>query len=70
MEHDASKAKLSLTALRIAEYASLLTKIGSKPISVNDIQEDLNSGAPSNSDGTINLVHYTAWLAREKCHGK
>ena len=26
------------------------------------IEEDLAAGAPRNDDGTINLVHYGAWL--------
>jgi hypothetical protein len=26
------------------------------------LDEDLAAGAPTNDDGTINLVHYAAWL--------
>jgi len=26
------------------------------------IEEDLQAGAPTNADGTLNLVHYAAWL--------
>ncbi len=26
------------------------------------IEADLEAGAPRNADGTINLVHYAAWL--------
>lgn len=29
------------------------------------LRADLEAGAPTNPDGTINLVHYAAWLARE-----
>jgi hypothetical protein len=29
------------------------------------IQADLDDGAPQNPDGSINLVHYVAWLLRE-----
>jgi hypothetical protein len=30
------------------------------------LQSDLlAAGAPANADGTINLVHYAAWLVRE-----
>jgi hypothetical protein len=29
------------------------------------IAEDIAAGAPTNEDGTLNLLHYTAWLARE-----
>lgn len=30
------------------------------------IAEDLVSGAPRNPDGTINLIEYAAWLAKEE----
>jgi hypothetical protein len=33
------------------------------------IAYDVNAGAPTNADGTINLVHYSAWLAREMASG-
>jgi len=26
------------------------------------VQEDLEAGAPRNPDGTVNLIHYAAWL--------
>ena len=37
------------------------------------LEEDLAAGAPQNADGTINLVHYAAWLnaaGREDAHAK
>jgi hypothetical protein len=33
-------------------------------------QADVDAGAPTNGDGTINLVHYAAWLVKEMaCRG-
>ena len=29
------------------------------------LEEDLAAGAPTNADGTLNLVHYAAWLNRQ-----
>ncbi len=26
------------------------------------LEEDIAAGAPQNADGTLNLVHYAAWL--------
>ena len=26
------------------------------------VEKDLEAGAPTNADGTVNLVHYAAWL--------
>jgi hypothetical protein len=34
------------------------------------LEADIAAGAPANADGTMNLIHYAAWLAREaKKHG-
>jgi len=29
------------------------------------LEADIAAGAPRNADGTINLVHYAAWLVKE-----
>ncbi|MFW6159500.1 MAG: hypothetical protein ACOC8E_09095 [Planctomycetota bacterium] len=34
-------------------------------VSAEMLQADIDAGAPTNADGTINLVHYAAWLNRE-----
>ena len=38
---------------------------GGGKISVEQIREDVEGGAPVDADGRMNLVHYAAWLARE-----
>ena len=43
----------------------LLTKVGGQPVTIAMLEADLAAGAPANTDGTINLVHYAAWLVRE-----
>jgi hypothetical protein len=62
---EADKTPLSPTALSVADAARLLSRVGGQAVSERAIQVDLAAGAPTNSDGTINLVHYTAWLVRE-----
>lgn len=37
-------------------------------VPLEHIQEDLAAGAPTNPDGTINLMHYAAWLCKEMGH--
>ena len=44
----------------------LLKQAGSRTASPEMIAEDLASGAPRNPDGTINLIEYAAWLAKEE----
>jgi len=55
----------SPTAMPIADLARLLTAGGGRAIAASMIEEDVGSGAPTNADGTMNLVHYAAWLAKE-----
>jgi hypothetical protein len=53
-----------------AEQASKLLSAAAKiRIPVEQITEDLAAGAPANTDGTINLVHYAAWIVKEMGRG-
>ena len=52
-------------ALRIDDAARLLTRVGGEQVTEEMIQADVTAGAPINADGTINLVHYAAWLVQE-----
>jgi len=56
---------LRLTALTVEDAALLLSKGAGRPITRDMLREDIEAGAPVNADGTINLVHYAAWLVRE-----
>jgi hypothetical protein len=60
--------KLQPTALSIENAARLLTAAGGRTITTDMIARDTDAGAPLNPDGTINLVSYGAWLARERTH--
>lgn len=33
------------------------------------VRKHLDSGAPQNADGTLNLIHYAAWLNLRLSHG-
>ena len=56
-------------ALLIADAAQLLSKAGARQILVEQIKADVAAGAPTNADGTINLVTYAAWLSKERGRG-
>ena len=62
---DNAAQALNPNSLTPADAARLLTRAGGQPVRVETIQADLSAGAPANADGTINLVHYAAWLVRE-----
>jgi hypothetical protein len=53
--------QMNPSSLLLEDAARLLTKAGGREITVQDLQDDIEAGAPTNPDGTINLVHYTAW---------
>jgi hypothetical protein len=65
MDHNDTKPSFDPTSLTLADAARLLTRAGGHPVTVDMLKADLAAGAPANPDGTINLVHYGAWLVRE-----
>lgn len=58
--------RINPLALPIPDAAKLLSKAGGRLIRAEQIEADVAAGAPTNGDGTINLVTYAAWLARER----
>lgn len=53
------------TRLSVEQTAKLLSAAYRERIDTEKIRLDLLNGAPTNNDGTINLVHYSAWQAKE-----
>ncbi len=62
---DAVSHSMNPNALPIDDAARLLSKVGGQPVTETMLGEDIDAGAPTNPDGTLNLVHYAAWLAKE-----
>jgi hypothetical protein len=56
--------QLDPTRLSPADVAAVMNKSGGQ-VSEANVREDLAAGAPQNADGTIHLIHYTAWLASQ-----
>lgn len=61
----AGQGGLKLTALAIGDAAKVLSKAGGKLVTEAMLRQDIEAGAPVNADGTLNVIHYAAWLARE-----
>ena len=68
-EHAQGMSRLNPAALGVADAALVLSRIGGKPITEEMLRADINAGAPTNANGTINLVHYAAWLVKEMSAG-
>ena len=64
-EPDVKQGQLNPAALAPDDLARLLTAASGVPVDADDVRADIDAGAPSNPDGTLNLVHYAAWLVRQ-----
>ncbi len=58
-------ATVNPMALSIEETARMLSAGGGRRVTPEQVQADIDAGAPVGRDGRINLVHYAAWLVRE-----
>ena len=63
------KPGLNPAALSVEDAAKVLSRMGGKPVTTDMLQADIDTGAPMNGDGSINLVHYAAWLVKEMASG-
>jgi len=53
------------TSLSVEDMARLLSAGGGRKVTPEQVQMDIDAGAPVLPGGRINLVHYAAWLVRE-----
>ena len=51
--------------LTVEQAARVLSTSGRKLVTAELVHRDIDAGAPTNPDGTINLIHYAAWLVKE-----
>jgi hypothetical protein len=62
-------SRLNPAALPVADAARVLTRLGGTPVTEAMLRADIDAGAPTNADGSVNLVHYAAWLVKEMSVG-
>ncbi len=60
---------LNPQALRLEDMARSCPPRAKRPVTVEMLQADIDDGAPVNADGTMNLVHYAAWIVKEMAGG-
>jgi hypothetical protein len=60
---------LNPSALAVTDAARLLSKVSGQPVTEATLQQDIAAGAPTNANGTLNLVQYAAWLVKEMAGG-
>jgi len=69
MSSASNPTSLDPSALSLENAAKLLTKLSGFSVRVDMLQKDIEAGAPTNPDGTLNLVQYCAWLVGEMGNG-
>jgi hypothetical protein len=70
MGAESSRSQLNPQALSLADAARIFSAAAGATIDVAMLEADVETGAPANADGTLNLVHYAAWLLREMARGR
>ena len=60
---------IDVKRLPVEQLAKLLSSAYRQRVPLEKITADIESGAPTNADGTVNVVDYTAWLLQEKHRG-
>jgi hypothetical protein len=60
-----NKQPIDPNHLSIEQAAKLLSAAYRERIEIGNLQKDVDVGSPTNPDGTINLVNYSAWQAKE-----
>lgn len=65
-----AKRPIDASSMTPSQLAEVLSRVGTVAVSASDIEVDLDAGAPRNEDGSVNVVHYAAWLVREGARGE
>ncbi len=63
-------SQLNPLALSLESVAGVLSRLSNSSVTLEMLRSDIAAGAPTNADGTINLVHYAAWLLKEMGRGE
>lgn len=64
------KPSVSPNALTVEQLAQVLSAAAQRRVQVENIQADIEAGAPTNADGTLSVLDYTAWQLQEMHRGQ
>jgi hypothetical protein len=64
------KGPVDPNRMTIEQAAKILSAAAKIRIPVEQVAADIESGAPHNSDGTISLIQYAAWIVKEMGRGE
>ena len=46
-------------------FVTAMRRAGSRTLTLERLESDVAAGAPVNADGTVNILKYIAWVAKE-----
>ena len=46
-------------------FVTAMRRAGSRTLTLERLESDVAAGAPVNADGTVDILKYIAWLAKE-----
>ena len=46
-------------------FVTAMRRAGSRTLTLERLEADVAAGAPVNADGTVNILKYIAWVAKE-----
>lgn len=61
-----SGERVDLSAIDPSDLARVIASITRSPFTEAMIRADIDAGAPVREDGKVNVLHYLAWLLRER----
>lgn len=63
-QNDNHKMAINPACLTIADLSLVLSKVGGQSVTEAMLTAIVAAGAPTNADGSINLLHLGAWLVK------
>ena len=67
---EGSNEELNPNAMTAEQMAAMFSKLRRRKVPVAEIEADIDSGAPTNGAGRLNLLTYTAWMLKEAGRGE
>jgi len=61
---DLPSAGLKITALTLNDAATVLGRASGRSVTIDVLRTHVRAGAPTNPDGTLNMIAYAAWLVK------
>ena len=46
-------------------FVTAMRRAGSRTLTLERLEADVSAGAPVNADGTVDILKYVAWVAKE-----